>query len=449
MGLLCSSCSNSFLEDAPNSNILTPQSVDDFQRLLDNFNTIGATSALPQLASDEYFITSYEDWQSCRTAVERNSYIWDEDVYGGEVEIRDWNDPYASIYYCNNIIHEINKKANGHKIPLEFRDVYGQALFQQANVYYDLLKNYSVPFDRSTQETDLGIPLRLDPSIDYTLERATVKECYDQIFEDIRRSLANLRYKGPLPERNRATKIAAYALLSRIYLYQRAYNESGKFADSVLNLYDKLIDYNTIPTNSNRPFSMTNDELILFGRSRNYINSNYTNRYKNVFVDTVLINLYEENDLRRSIYFIDNNNGFYTVAEGYNGSGLPPFNGFAVDEVYLNKAESLVRESELAKAQDLLNKLLIKRYRTGSFIPIEFSSVQGALRIVLEERRKELVWRSLRWDDIKRLNKEGANIVLKRVLRGKEYVLEANSSRYTFNIPQDEINRSGIIQNQR
>lgn len=449
MSLLFSSCSRSFLEEVPNSSILTPKSVDDFQRLLDNFEIIGKTLALPQLASDEYFIISLTHWQSARTAVERNSYIWDKDIYGGEVNIKDWNDPYSSIYYCNNIIQEIDKLIVGGEIPADYKDVYGQALFQRAKVYYDLVKNYSVPFDKSTQESDLGIPLRLDPSIDYTLARATVKECYDQIFEDINQALINLKFVGPLPERNRATKLSAFALLSRIYLYRREYKQAGDYADSVLNRYNKLIDYNQVPTNKNTPFSTTNDELIMYSSTVSYNNSTQRNPYGDVFVDTTLINMYNKDDLRKAIYFIEKENGFYTVARGYNGSGLTPFNGFAVDEVLLNKAECLVRSADLSSASELLNRLLEKRYKTGTFKPIVFNSSQEGLRVVLEERRKELVWRALRWDDIKRLNKEGANIGLRRVLGGKEYVLEPNSARYTFNIPQDEINRSGITQNER
>src|SRR5690606_29098840 len=88
------SCSESFLEERPNSNILTPKTAEDFQRLLDNSETIGITSVLPQLAADEYYIDSESSWWSARTATERHSYIWDIDVFGGEVNLEDWNAPY-------------------------------------------------------------------------------------------------------------------------------------------------------------------------------------------------------------------------------------------------------------------------------------------------------------------------------------------------------------------
>jgi len=137
------------------------------------------------------------------------------------------------------------------------------------------------------------------------------------------------------------------------------------------------------------------------------------------------------------------------MKRGYNGAGLAPFNGLAVDEVLLIKAECLVRRYRLDEASTLMNRLLINRYKKDEYQQVIFSDPHNALNFVLTERRKELIWRCLRWDDIKRLNKERANIVLTRIVGENIYRLEPNSNRYVFNIPQDEINRSGITQNIR
>ncbi|WP_312365615.1 RagB/SusD family nutrient uptake outer membrane protein, partial [Sphingobacterium sp.] len=258
-----------------------------------------------------------------------------------------------------------------------------------------------------------------------------------------------LAYDTPLPERNRATKLAAFALLSRIYLYRREYDKAEQYADSLLNRYDKLIDYNKVSQTSNTPFTKTNDELIMYGATGVYRNSGQINSTQTVFVDSTLIKMYAPNDLRLSIYFINNGAGKYTVKRGYNGTGLTPFNGFAVDEVLLNKIECLVRRGELNQASLSMERLLLNRYKTGTYTHVAFADQQSALQFVLQERRKELVWRCLRWDDIKRLNKEGHGIVLSRKLGDAVYRLEPNTPRYVFTIPQDEINRSGIIQNIR
>lgn len=448
MGLFSVSCSQDFLSERPNSNILAPTRIADFQRLLDNFEILGVSSALPHLAADEYYINSESNWLSSRSAIERNSYIWDEDIYGGEVDIKDWNTLYETIFYTNSIIKELDKIKEIEGLQGEGADIYGQALFYRARAYYDLVKNFSAPFDKMTENEDLGVPLRIDPSIDYTEKRASVSECYERIFSDIENSLRYLSHIGPLRERNRATKLAAFAQLSRIYLYRREYDKAEQYADSVLHRYDRLVDYNTLSLEATSPFNFTHDELILYGATGTYNNAGNLNRSGAVFVDTVLIDMYDFNDLRLHIYFI-NNEGGYTVKRGYNGTGLTPFTGLAIDEVLLNKVECLVRRGQINDAAILMDKLLLNRYRKGTYIKTVFKDKESALQQVLIERRKELVWRCLRWDDIKRLNKEGASIVLKRNLGDKEYILEPNSPRYVFNIPQDEINRSGIVQNER
>ena len=55
--------------------------------------------------------------------------------------------------------------------------------------------------------------------------------------------------------------------------------------------------------------------------------------------------------------------------------------------------------------------------------------------------------RGLRWMDLKRLNKEGANIVLKRVTEDKEYTLLPNSNFYALPIPEDIIQLTGMPRN--
>src|SRR5690606_17565856 len=129
-----------------------------------------------------------------------SSYVWARDIYGGEVEIKDWNAPYETVFYVNNILSQIDLTYSRESMSKSLSDIYGQALFFRAKANYDLLKNYSVPFDKNTQETDLGIPLRTDASIDYVSQRSTVKECYDKIFEDIFASLSFLQFNGPIPE---------------------------------------------------------------------------------------------------------------------------------------------------------------------------------------------------------------------------------------------------------
>ena len=51
--------------------------------------------------------------------------------------------------------------------------------------------------------------------------------------------------------------------------------------------------------------------------------------------------------------------------------------------------------------------------------------------------------------DIKRLNKDGAGITLKRVINGETFLLPPNDPRYAVAIPEDVIATTGMQQNPR
>jgi len=108
-----------------------------------------------------------------------------------------------------------------------------------------------------------------------------------------------------------------------------------------------------------------------------------------------------------------------------------------------------VRKNRVSDGMAMLNTLLKTRYKANNFTPLSAENQTDALNKVLMERRKELVWRSLRWTDLKRLNKEGANIILRREINGDIYTLAPNDPKYVFPIPDDEIALSGIQQNIR
>jgi hypothetical protein len=116
--------------------------------------------------------------------------------------------------------------------------------------------------------------------------------------------------------------------------------------------------------------------------------------------------------------------------------------------MYLVRAECEARKGLVASAMDDLNTLLIKRWKTGTFIPVTADNANEALQIILTERRKELIDRGLRWMDIKRLNKENANIVLVRKIEGQAYTLQPNANYYALPLPADVIKASGIPQNE-
>lgn len=448
--LLCVACSKSdFLDKKPNTNIVIPSSVADMIQLLDNQNIFRSNSvSMGIMSGDEYCYPSIDVYNALTTKTEKNCYIWNQDIYNGEIAIPDWNQPYQSIYYCNAVLEQWDKLSTEQKSSVPGQFVRGAALFFRGFSYYNLVSVFSPAYDESKKTTDLGVPLKESANINEIKQRATLGDTYSQVLSDLTSSIGYFSNTFPAQNRNRPSKAAAYALLARVCLSMRNYASAAKYADSSLSCYNKLIDYNTLDTTARYPLTIYNDELILLNATAFYYGAVLTGSASLVNIDSNLISLFDNNDLRKPVFF-RNETGAFIPKTVYAGSGSYPFTGLAVDEVYLVKAESDVRTGRLNDAITTMNTLLAKRYKTGTFKPFTQQPADQLLRSILLERRKELVWRGTRWTDLKRLNKEGANITLKRVLDGKTFTLSPNDPKYVMPIPTDEIAISNIQQNIR
>lgn len=446
-------CKKDFLEAKPSTTLVTPSTLADYQAMLENVDVINrATPGLLQMASDDYIFVSTAAWESTLFNAERNSYIWAKDLFDGQKEIKDWNVGYSGIFICNNVLEGLNKIAITATNQKEWNNIKGWALFMRAYLLYDLVRSFSPAYDSQTAMNDLGMPIRLKPGVDEIESRSSVEQTYNQILSDLAAANSLLFTEMTANNKERPSKVAVCALYARIYLSMRYYNKAEEYAENVLNLYNTLIDYNTIDISQRVQFTMNNTETIL---NTTVISNYYTTISVGGFIDLVTVNptlysLYNNNDLRKNVFFgVNPITGSIYMKLGYAGAYSSPFTGLATDEIYLIKAECLARKNRVSNALSVLNTLLINRYKTGTFIPLTATDPINALSIILTERRKELIWRSLRWSDLKRLNKEGANITLSRTINGQTYSIIPNSPRYIFPIPDDEIAMSGIEQNMR
>jgi hypothetical protein len=146
--------------------------------------------------------------------------------------------------------------------------------------------------------------------------------------------------------------------------------------------------------------------------------------------------LYDNNDLRKTLFFFKNVSTGNTIWNGDYANGYK-FTGIAVDELYLMRAEGNAKLGNTAPAIADLNTLLVKRYKTGTFTPLTATDATTALNLVLLERRKELICRGLRWSDIRRLG-----LSVTRTALGVTSTLTAGDSKYTLPIPPYVISAS-------
>ena len=439
--IISSSCKKDWLDAKPNKNLVVPQTLQDLQAMLDN-TTFVFNFGQPELGetgSDDYYVL-YSDWLALTTNTERNGYIWAKDIYNGE-SVPDWMLPYQRIFYENYILETVENIPKDSTNLSNWNNVKGSALFGRGFDFYSLADLFAKPFDSATADTDPGIPLRLHSDINGKSTRATVMQTYNQIIADLK---ASLLFLPALPAyKTRPSKTAAYAMLARTYLNMGNYNLALLYADSCISLQPDLMNYNTFDVTSQFPFPMFNDEVIYFA-ALNYVSiiSNYV-----AIVDSTIYRSYSDNDLRKYL-FIDTTDGHARFKGGYDG--YTGFGGIATDEIYLISAECNARLGNVNIAMNLLNTLLENRWKVGTFIPLTASTADEALRLILNERRKELIFRGLRWTDLRRLNKDPRfAVTLSRNLNGTIYTLPPNDNRYVYPIPDQEIQLSGIAQNPR
>jgi starch-binding outer membrane protein, SusD/RagB family len=303
---------------------------------------------------------------------------------------------------------------------------------------------YSFPY--STQNAQQpGIVLRLTAAVETPSVRSTVQQTYDQIINDLKEAAELLPLNVTYP--TRPCKTAAYAALARTYLAMRDYVNAEKYADLALQQNNQLLDYNTVSLGTIDKF---NKEVIY------YSHGNFTSRNPYFFlggkVDSTLYSSYDINDARKTVFFSNNGDGTFAFWGSYDSQTFPSvvFDGLATDEMFLIRAECLARAGNKDAALADLNTLMVKRWvNNGSWVPFSAPTAADALDIILKERRKELLYRGLRWADIRRLNLEGANITLRRIINGTTYTLPPNDLRYVALIPLEVLRLTSIQQTPR
>jgi tetratricopeptide (TPR) repeat protein len=429
-----------YLDKKSDDTLVIPQTLNDFQGLLDDITIMNVnTPSRGEASSDDYFITKATF--DTRPPLYQDAYTWTPDEYFFQ---NDWSLNYNPVYNANLCLEGLDKIQKTTANESQWNNIKGSAFFFRAYSFLNLCWIYAKAYDPQTYNNDLGIALRLNSDFNIPSVRASVKESYDQVISDAKQAVLYL----PDNSQNvmRPSKAAAYGLLARAYLSMREYDSAGKYAGEALQLKNNLLDYNNaaeVNINASVPFKPYNTEIIFYSEMNT---DTYVHSTTKSFIDTVLYSYYSDSDLRKTAFFSPSA-GYHKYKGSYLATTNHCFTGIATDELYLIRAECSARAGNADAALADLNTLLINRYKTGAFIPVTASSPQEALSIILTERRKELTMRGLRWIDIKRLNKEGAGIVLERIIGDKTYTLQPNDPRYALPLPADIILNTGMQQN--
>lgn len=440
--LLLAGCQEGFLDAKPDKSLVVPTTASDYQAILDNFNTMN-TPGLNLIAGDE-FVTTDQMYHALEQ-VERQTYLWADDLYEGG-SATDWESCYKAVFTAN-IVLEGTAKLAGQQPSEQLANLMGYAYFYRANAFYGLAQQFAPAYEPQNARAQVGIPLKLTSQVTSTVPRATLYDTYQQILSDLQLSVKLITAESVW--KNRPSRAAALALMARVQLVMGEYELAEQNASASLAINGQLVDFNDVDPKASLTFpnapNQANKEVIFYGRMNFYLFF-FTPYYQ---VDPVLYQSYDSTDLRKQCYYDTLADGAVWYKGSYAGS-FGFFSGLATDELYLIRAECRARLGNTDLALADLNTLLEKRYRKGTFEPIRANDSGQALRIIIAERKKELVARGIRWADLRRLNQEKEfETMIRRTIDGKDYVLAPGSPKYTFPIPENEISASGIQQNPR
>lgn len=441
-------CKKDFLTENPSSEFITADNLEKISGLLKDEVLMKETPVLGEISSDDYYLNPGR--LKDLPVQERNAHRWEIDIFEGEENIPDWNVGYKQIYYCNVALESLTKIKRDiypHE-QQQWNETRGAALFMRAFAFYNLLQVFTMPYNKDKAPYELGIPMPLSSSISAVPDRSSMDFCYEQVITDLKDAAGLLPATISPTSRSMPNKPAAYALLARVYLSQQNYPEALTHANYCLGIHDDLIDFNKLDFKEKYPVREMNEETLYKSWMISSSKIVLGRAWPETIIDSNLFSLYEKDDLRKEAFFILNNKKQPNFRSNYTGKSHA-FSGVATDEMFLIRAECNAREGAIEAAMDDINHLLQYRYKTGTLVKRHAASIKEALEIIWKERRKELVFRGLRWMDLRRFNQEEADIKLFRMVEGNKYELLPGSKKYALPFPPDALRGTNIIQNER
>ncbi|NHB68718.1 RagB/SusD family nutrient uptake outer membrane protein [Perlabentimonas gracilis] len=374
-----------------------------------------------------------------------------------------WGWAYYVISMANNVLNNLEGKDVVDVTKQDLDNLKAEALFLRALSHFDLVRLYALPYSKNPNGLGVPIILYTDETASEQPLRNTVAEVYEQIIKDLleaEKSMDPEYVRGGVTDSKAvATLPAIQALLSRVYLYSQQWQLAADYATKVINNPNyNLWTADELPGVWGKEVAGSGGEVIfeVYSKKSNEFDawwegpSHMTNPkgYADCAAHPELISLYDDDDVRGSLFRTDENNvsgSFWTTKYIGKGDGdalsTPDANNVIVirlSEMYLNRAEALINGASIAGATALADLNIIRQNRGASAL-----SSAGA-DIVFQERRKELAFEGHIWFDYARTNR-----ALSRTKSDGSLVsIASDDNRWALPIPKRELDvNENLIQN--
>ena len=431
--LSLASCSDSFFEQYPSNNVTEGnfyKTDEDFnQGIYACYDKMKTQMAfyLNELAyrSDECYLESMAVSTQDRYDIDR----FQEKSNNGIMK-NIWNAWYNGIYRCNDVLGHMAGKTlvNGDK----YR---GEALFLRSWWYFSLYRVFG------------GVPVTttvVSPADAKNIARCRDEDMYNRLTEDLTEAIALLPEKRS-KEVARVTKIAAQALIAKVYL------TFGKYPEAQKVLEDAMTDtgYGLMATTA-QVFDISNkmNKEIIFALYYNKTND-HGHGYWYSTNTNVLADVRNPTPEFKAIYSADDNrlnlintytkitNSLYAMTKWMDtydaqftqqvGNDFPLLR---YADVVLMYAEALGQQGNISGALTYLNKTR-KRAGLAELTEAEVADKKAFMRELADERGREFALEGQRWFDLVRLD------LAVDFFKARGYSVDSHN--LLFPIPQDQI----------
>lgn len=475
--LACVSC----LDKTPGDYILLEEGMKDLSTADQTCN--GMYKMLMSGALYSGYLTLCPDIQADLVyAVQGNSNaygnIWQWNILASNSEIESI---YAALYkvigQCNYFIDCVD--ALKAKLTLDndiqyLDHLHGEMLCARALAYSELAKCFCKAYEAESAGDELGLVLSDSFFREAPKKRASLKDTYEFILEDLKKASELLDKDQDQANNPYFSHAAAQAIWARVCLNMQDWDGAIEHSSYLLDGdVFSLADANSLYSSKQSYFQYmwTNDaafEIIFkvgytatsYGAATGSVFLNFTRDYYNYYPDYVPANwvvngLYSSADNRYSSYFAEVKTGYshglsWPLLIKYRGNEALIANNIhhvnmpkplRLAEQYLIRAEAYCRKGDFPKASQDINKLRSKRYSSGGSVSL---SEENWLDQISDERVRELFMEGFRLNDLKRwhrgFERKEQSCCLKE---GSSLKVPADDPLFVWPIPRNEIEAPG------